>query len=259
MGYIGAPTAVVLTNWLMPLLLFLYVRLIAGADCWTGLSRRALTNWIPMIKLAIPGFVMLEAEYLAFEILTLAASYFSTAHVAAQSILSTTMALTFQLGFAVAIATSTRTANLLGAGMGAAARITARVGLAISGVIGVLNLLLIIAVRKQYVRWFSDDQEVIELFMGAIWVGATFQLVDSLGVTTAGILRGQGKLCARTSITYHRVLICEQESRRLGRTSTSPRTMLSGCRYRLCWRSVAIWSWWACGQVLRWGWCSLRL
>lgn len=145
-----------------------------------------------MIKLAIPGFIMLEAEYLAFEILTLAASYFSTAHVAAQSILSTTMALTFQLGFAVAIATSTRIANFLGATLGNAAKTTAKLGIIISLIIGVFNLVLIVSVRHTYVRWFSDDEEVIELFVNAIPVGATFQLVDALGVTTAGILRGQG-------------------------------------------------------------------
>lgn len=176
----------------MPLLLFLYVRFVAGYECWGGFSKRALTNWIPMIKLAIPGFIMLEAEYLAFEVLTLAASYFSTAHVAAQSIVGTTMALTFQLGFATAIATSTRIANLLGATLGNAAKTTAKTGLVLSMIIGVLNMVLILAVRKQYVLWFSDDEEVIELFLTSIPVGALFQLVDALGVTTAGVLRGQG-------------------------------------------------------------------
>ena len=49
-----------------------------------------------MVRLALPGLVMVEAEVLAFEILTLAASYFGTSHLAAQSVLSTLTCLTFQ-------------------------------------------------------------------------------------------------------------------------------------------------------------------
>ena len=41
-----------------------------------------------MVRLALPGLVMIEAEVLAFEILTLAASYFGTTHLAAQSVLA---------------------------------------------------------------------------------------------------------------------------------------------------------------------------
>lgn len=49
-----------------------------------------------MVRLALPGLVMVEAECLAFEILTLAASYFGTTHLAAQSVLSTITTFTFQ-------------------------------------------------------------------------------------------------------------------------------------------------------------------
>lgn len=56
----------------------------------------ALHNWLPMIRLALPGLVMVEAECLAFEILTLAASYFGTSHLAAQSVLATITSFTFQ-------------------------------------------------------------------------------------------------------------------------------------------------------------------
>ena len=44
-GYIGAPIAVVITQNLMPILLFLYVWLIDGRQCWGGFTKRALSNW----------------------------------------------------------------------------------------------------------------------------------------------------------------------------------------------------------------------
>jgi MATE family multidrug resistance protein len=54
-GYVGAPIAVVVTQNLLPLLLFLYVWLIDGSQCWGGLSKRAFTNWgivahMPFVK-----------------------------------------------------------------------------------------------------------------------------------------------------------------------------------------------------------------
>ena len=70
-----------------------------------------------MIRLAVPGMIMIEAEYLAFEILTLASSRFGPEALAAQSILATIASVTYQLPFALSIAASTRIANLIGAGL----------------------------------------------------------------------------------------------------------------------------------------------
>ncbi len=114
-GFVGAPIAVAVTDNLLPILLILYVRLVAGSACWPGLTKRAFTNWGPMVRLALPGLLMVEAEVLAFEILTLAASYFGTSYLAAQSVLSTIAGITFQIPFPISIAASTRIANLIGA------------------------------------------------------------------------------------------------------------------------------------------------
>jgi len=197
-GYIGAPIAVVITDWLMALLLILYVRFVRGMECWGGFSRKALYNWSPMIKLAIPGLIMLEAEWLAFEILTLLAAYWSTAHVAAQSILSTTASLTFQLPFALSVAVSTRVANLLGATLGDSAKMAAQLGMVLAAGVGLFNFILILASRHWVARLFTQDPEVIQLFVKTIPLGAVFQLFDSIGACTAGLLRGQGLLLFST-------------------------------------------------------------
>ena len=74
-----------------------------------------------MIRLAVPGMIMIEAEYLAFEILTLASSRFGPEALAAQSILATLASVTYQLPFSLSIASSTRIANLIGANLVSAA------------------------------------------------------------------------------------------------------------------------------------------
>lgn len=44
-GFIGAPISVVITQWLIPILLILYVYYVDGRQCWGGFSKRALSNW----------------------------------------------------------------------------------------------------------------------------------------------------------------------------------------------------------------------
>ena len=44
-GFVGAPIAVALTDNLLPVLLFLYVRFVDGRQCWNGFTKRALHNW----------------------------------------------------------------------------------------------------------------------------------------------------------------------------------------------------------------------
>lgn len=127
MGFVGAGMTIVCVQNLLPLLLLGYVLFVDGRECWNGLSKRAFTNWGPMLKLALPGLIMLEAQFLAFEILALVSAQFGSAYLAAQSILITITTSTFQLPFPLSIAASTRVANLIGASLVAAARLSAKV------------------------------------------------------------------------------------------------------------------------------------
>ncbi|KAI9796674.1 MAG: hypothetical protein M1825_006523 [Sarcosagium campestre] len=193
LGFVGAPIAVAIVQSLLPLLLVLYVYLVAGRDCWNGLTTAAFHNWLPMIKLSLPGLVMIEAEVLAFEILTLAASYLSTTHLAAQSVLASLAALTFQIPFPLSIAASTRIANLIGATLSDAARTSAAVALVGAALLGIFDMLLLSSLRHVVPRLFTDDPDVIEVVAGVVPVCAAFQLFDALATNCNGILRGLGR------------------------------------------------------------------
>lgn len=131
----------------MPLLLLLYVRFYNGMDCWAGFSRKAFKNWGPMVRLALPGLLMILAEYFAFEILTIAAARISSTHLATQSVLSTISSIAYQIPFPVSIAASTRIANLIGATLSDAAKVNARVSLFVALGVGILNSELPVACR----------------------------------------------------------------------------------------------------------------
>ena len=177
----------------MPIFLFFYVYFVAGGECWNGFTSRALRNWGPMIRLALPGLIMVEAECLAFEILTLASSYLGTTPLAAQSILSTISSITFQIPFPLSISGSTRVANLIGATLVGAAKTSAKVTMVGAVIVGLLNMLLLSSLRDYIPRLFTSDDEVVELVAQVLPLCAAFQLFDALAANCNGILRGIGR------------------------------------------------------------------
>ncbi|KAJ4990366.1 MATE efflux family protein [Stagonosporopsis vannaccii] len=192
-GFIGAPIAVSITENILPIMLFLYVRFIDGYQCWGGFDRRALKNWTPMIKLALPGLIMVLAEFLAFEVLTLSSSWLGETELAAQSVLGSITGITFQIPFPMSVAASTRIANLIGATLAVPAKTAAKVAVVASIVVGFGNLLLLSLLRDQIPRLFTPDEQVIDLVSRLLPLCATFQVFDALAANCNGILRGLGR------------------------------------------------------------------
>lgn len=192
-GFKGAPLAVVITQNMLPTLLFLYVWKIEGSEAWGGFRRAAFKNWGPMIRLALPGCVMVVAEWFAFEILTLACGRLGVTTLAAQSILMTVTATTFQLPFPMSIAGSTRVANLIGAKLVDAAKTSAKVAVFGGVIIGAFNVTLLSVFRYQIPRLFTPDPEVIDLVANVLPIVAVMQLFDGMAAVSHGLLRGIGR------------------------------------------------------------------
>lgn len=203
-GYLGAPIAVVFNYWLMAAGLvgatIFYVKPehtptgIAPSKCWGGINiPDAFQNWGKLASLAIPSLIMVEAEFLAFEILTLLSSYLGTVPLAAQSIGTTMATVTYQVPFAIGIALSTRIANYLGAGLGSCAKLTTKVALGFGLSISILNFLVLFVFQTLIAQLFTNDEEVIKTVTAVMWLVASMQISDSMNANSAGCLRGQGQ------------------------------------------------------------------
>lgn len=196
MGFVGAPLSVVFTNWLMCVLLYLYIYFVRGYECWPKdpiFSRTMFKNWKRMINLSIPGVLMVEAEWLAFEIITFTASKFGTDVLAAQSIVSTTCVLLYQIPFALSIASSTRIAWYIGAASKKAAKLATTATLYTAFSFGVINGLFLFFFRNSLASLYTRDKNVIALASRVLIIGALYQVNDSLTCATGGVLRGQGR------------------------------------------------------------------
>lgn len=192
-GFVGAPIAVVLTMTILPLGLIIYIVRGRGFECWAGLDMAIFRNWAPMIRLAIPGLIMYEAECIAFEILVLAAAYMSTSHLAAQTILGTVNGVFWQVPFSISVAASTRVAQNIGARAPHLAKISAIV--ALGGVFAsiTVNSTVFLVARYHLPRIFTNDREVIALVAQTLPLVAAMHLLDALSAYCNGVLRGIGR------------------------------------------------------------------
>lgn len=195
-GYIGAPIAVVINFWVMCLLLVLYVMFVDGSKCWYGLCKPLVLfqSWGQLSQLAVPGVVMLESEYVAYEIMTLIALYFGTVELAAQSAVGSIASLTYMVPFAVSIAVSTRVANFIGAGNLYSARKATHTGLFVAVVLASANCLILLLFSGDIGAWFTNDPGVLGLIVSLFTpLVAVLQLFDGLACVSNGILRAQGQ------------------------------------------------------------------
>ncbi|RLV93660.1 putative transporter [Spathaspora sp. JA1] len=196
LGYIGAPIATAFNFWFMSFLMIMYVRFIDGYKCWFGISsfRELISNWSQLYRLAIPGIVMIESEYIAYEIMTLFASYFGTKQLAAQSAVSSIASLAYMIPFAVSIAASTRIANFIGGQNKPGAIISTRIAQLASIMVASFNCIVLYSFRKQIAQIFTRDPEVIKLIDDLFNpLVAVIQLFDGVACINSGILRAQGR------------------------------------------------------------------
>lgn len=195
LGLEGAALGQALTNDLRPLLLLAYIAFWGkwSHGCWGGFSRDAFRNWGPMVRLSLAGSVVNLGEWFAFEIMTFSTSYISTAHLAAQTILSTVSVITWHIPFSVSVAISTRVGHLIGAGQVDAARRASVLYAVVFLAIGVFDGLFMFAFRNQLPRFFSEDREVCDIAARSILAVVAFQMLDSVACGCNGMLRGLGR------------------------------------------------------------------
>jgi MATE family multidrug resistance protein len=193
LGFIGAPLATSCSYWLMFLLLLAYTKFVNGKEGWGGWSRKCLTDWWPFLKLAFSGIIIICAEWTAFELSSLAASYLSTTDLAAQSVLLTLSAATYTVPMGISVAATNRVGNALGGGCAYRAKIASGSALLFSILFGLVNSAFFLFTRNKLGYLFSSDPKVIDLVSQVLPLCAIFQVADGVASVGGGVIRGLGR------------------------------------------------------------------
>lgn len=193
---VGAALAAALTNAVRPLFLVLYAVYVnpETLQCWpANLERKQLfSNWGALIRLTLPGVIMVLSEWMAFEILTFATSYVSNAALAAQTFLATAEIIVWHLGFSASVVASTRIGQLVGGCHLEAAKKVSGFYIANSVVIGLCNMLFTVAFVQVAIQWLALDAEVRTIMAGALPFVVIFAFFDCMAASMHGIVRGIG-------------------------------------------------------------------
>lgn len=150
-------------------------------------------GWGPMLRLAIPSWLMIEAEVLAWEFMTLTSSRLGATELAAQAALSTLADFAFQVSFSIAVAGGTHVAYLVGSGFLQRAATASRVMVCSSFGSGIANMVVIFALRGVIPGLFSDIGEVWHYIYFLLPLGAVVQISDSVATSLNSLLRAVGR------------------------------------------------------------------
>ncbi|CAO3631964.1 unnamed protein product [Cunninghamella echinulata] len=228
--FIGAPIAAVFTYWLLVVLLILYILFVDGSKVWPKLkwikSNKYNSHSIqqddelgaildyqaygPMLKLAIPGILLICSENWAYEIIALASSWIdqqnninhhsggdqgtATMNInqGVQSVLVTSVAILYTIPFGLGIAGANRVGNLLGAQKPNHAFLAAKTILCVACGIALINGSVLYGLRHQWGYLFTDHQQVVEKVSQLLPIVAIFVIADNIAGVADGILNGMG-------------------------------------------------------------------
>ncbi|KAJ1952186.1 ethionine resistance protein [Linderina pennispora] len=193
MGFMGAPLATVITNWLLFLGIVGYIACSRAKQAWGGLTLTCLDGIWEFYKLAIPSAAMMACSWSVFELVTFGSSIFGAVSLAAQACIFSAISMTYQTPAAIGSATATRVGNALGHGKQRRARTASYVSICIGYIVGISCAIMFYVNRHSWGYIFTDDDAVVEVCSRLMPFFIFVQTFDGMNGLVAGILRALGK------------------------------------------------------------------
>uniref|UniRef100_A0A673AAE2 Multidrug and toxin extrusion protein n=1 Tax=Sphaeramia orbicularis TaxID=375764 RepID=A0A673AAE2_9TELE len=163
LGVVGSAIANGLSQIIICLLLFAYIRWRKlHVQTWGGWSTECLQEWGSYMKLAIPSVFMICFEWWIWEIGGFLAGSLGEVDLAAQHVILELSAITYMFPLGVYAAACVRVGNALGAGNTARAIVTCKVSLFLSGVLAVLQGIVIASSKSVIGYIFTSDDPCVE-------------------------------------------------------------------------------------------------
>ena len=196
LGVVGAGIATSITNVLLALGLFAWIR---GFRLHVGAWRRwdriafSLHGLLQSLRLGLPVGVQLALEANAFTIAMLLVGSIGVAPLAAHQVVINMASFTFMFPLGIAIGAGARAGNLIGAGDLGRLRLVCRLALAMGGGVMALAALVFVAFRTALPRIYVSDPEVAAIAASLLPIAGAFQIFDGIQVVGGGLMRGMGR------------------------------------------------------------------
>ncbi|KAH7567597.1 hypothetical protein ACOSP7_010418 [Xanthoceras sorbifolium] len=196
MGISGVAIAMVWTNLNLFLLLSSFVYF-SGVhrDSWVSPSMDCLRGWSSLLALAVPTCVSVCLEWWWYEFMIMLCGLLVNpkATISSMGILIQTTSLVYVFPSSLSLGVSIRVGNELGANRPAKARISMIVSLICAAALGVMAMLFTTLMRHQWGRFFTSDEEILELTAIALPIAGLCELGNCPQTTGCGVLRGSAR------------------------------------------------------------------
>lgn len=194
LGVMGSAAANSISQISTCLLLFAYIRWKKlHVETWDGWSTAALQEWGSFMKLAIPSTLMVCFEGWIWEIGGFLSGMLGEVDLSAQHVLLELGTITYMFPLGVQAAACVRVGNALGAGDTNRALITSKVTLMISGILSVLQGIVLGCAKSVVGYIFTSDESIVAIVSLNLTLYVFLQFFDGLVCVCSGILLGAGK------------------------------------------------------------------
>ncbi|XP_034057569.1 multidrug and toxin extrusion protein 1 isoform X1 [Gymnodraco acuticeps] len=193
MGVIGSAIANSISQIAICLLLFGYIRWKKlHQQTWGGWSTDCLQEWGSYMRLAVPSLFMVCFEWWIWDVGGILAGVLGEVDLAAQHVLVEVGAITYMFPLGVHAAACVRVGNALGAGNTTRALVTCKVALFLSGMLALLQGVVIASSKSVVGYIFTSDENIVNMVSQNLTVYIFLQFFDALLCVCSGILVGAG-------------------------------------------------------------------
>ena len=167
-----------------------------GPKTWNGFSKKALEwqGYPEFLKLALPGFIMVLSEWIAFEMLVIMSGMLPGAYeIGAMGVMESCSSVAWTIVSGIGFSTSILVSTSLGSGKYSDAETFARISLKMSLILEVAMAILLLLFRNVIGRLFSSSEDVSQLISSAMPIFAASLLPDGINICMQNILKACGK------------------------------------------------------------------
>ncbi len=143
-----------------------------------------------IFRIGVPGALAMLFEITLFAASALAIAPLGTLFVAGHQVATSVSHVLFIIPLSISITTTIRIGHYLGAGQYVHARYAAWTSLCIGLVIACISAVFVLYFKDFIVHVFNDEEPVTNLAKYLLFYAASYQIVDSIQVIGAGVLRG---------------------------------------------------------------------
>ncbi|KAL3663765.1 hypothetical protein V7S43_011179 [Phytophthora oleae] len=198
MGFEGIALSRSLGNMTLPLMLipYFYTHPHHFKQWWHGWNLTAAVAEIGLfLRLGLPSFLLLTAEWWAFEMLTLMAGVLPNAvvSISAHAVQVNVNNMIYMVFWGVAVSSNVRIGNCLGANSPKQAKLACKVAQLLTLSISVTFATAMFVFRGVIPSLFLTNEESIERSASLMAVWAPFEILDGQNTVLQGVYRGLGK------------------------------------------------------------------